>query len=390
MAVESPPSFLQSGSYSAEQTRRSISGLLSRGSTIGSIVGGIVAAGDCALTAPGSGMSVNVAPGEIWVPGSSSSTQGGYYCRVSSTTNLVIAAANGSLPRIDTVVAQVQDAAYTGSTNSFQLAVVTGTATSGANLTNLTGAGSVPASSLVVGYVLVPAAASNIISGDLLTSVSRVVFGLGWLPVVLTATNLVAAANTSVVASASCVVNLPPTPVKGSWVSVAAGYSASGASAVSVGTTDGSHIYGGGQYLTTGFVLGSPGANAALQFDGTNWSVQAGQQDTGWATLTIPTGWSAVTSISSNTWNAPAAKLVGNVVRLRGYIQNTSGGTAAFSLGTFPSGMTPATTHVPQVLVNTAGTFSTMGMFIAPSGFGGANMSNLAWFSLENVSYDLS
>lgn len=168
MSAESPPAFLQAGSYGAEQTRRAIASLLARGASIGSILGGLVNAGDCALSPPGSGMSVNVAPGELWVPGTTSSTQSGYYCRISSSTSLSIAAADPTNPRIDTVVAQVQDAAYAGSVNSFAPAVVTGTPTAGATLANLNGKGAVPASSYVLGYVLVPANATNIVSGDLL------------------------------------------------------------------------------------------------------------------------------------------------------------------------------------------------------------------------------
>lgn len=167
MAVESPPAFLQAGTYGAEQTRRAIASLLARGSTIGSIAGGLVSAGDCEITPPGSGMTVNVAPGEVWVPGTLSATQSGYYSRVSSSTSLAIATADATKPRIDTVVAVVADAAYTGSSNTFAVAVVTGTPTSGANLTNLSGAGTPPANSLVLGYVLVPANATSITSGDI-------------------------------------------------------------------------------------------------------------------------------------------------------------------------------------------------------------------------------
>lgn len=167
MTVESPPAFLQSGTYGAEQTRRAITSFLTRGSSVGSITGGLVSPNDCQLSPPGSGMSVIVSPGEVWVPGTTSTTQGGYYCRVSSSTTLSIAAADPTNPRIDTVIAQVQDAAYAGVTNSFQVAVVTGTPTAGATLANLNGHGSVPASSLVLGYVLVPNGASSIVSGDL-------------------------------------------------------------------------------------------------------------------------------------------------------------------------------------------------------------------------------
>jgi microcystin-dependent protein len=177
MAVETPPAFLQAGTYGAEQTRRSIYCLLARGASIGSVAGGLVGPTDCALSPPGSGMSVSVAPGEVIVPGSTSATQGGYYGRVSSSTSLSIAAADPTNPRIDTVIAQVQDAAYAGSTNSFQLAVVTGSPGSGATLSNLLGKGSVPASSVVLGYVLVPANATNVVSADIASVALPVTLG---------------------------------------------------------------------------------------------------------------------------------------------------------------------------------------------------------------------
>ena len=98
-------------------------------------------------------MTVNVAPGEVWVPGSSSATQSGYYCRVTSSTSLAVAASDPSNPRVDRVSAVVTDAAYSGATNTFAVAVETGTPTVGATLVNLTGAAAAPASSYTLGYV---------------------------------------------------------------------------------------------------------------------------------------------------------------------------------------------------------------------------------------------
>jgi hypothetical protein len=167
VTVENPPGFLQAGTYSAEITRRAIMFMLQRGSTVGSVAGGIVAAGDCQVSPPGSGLSVSVSPGEVICPGSSSSSQSGYYCRVSATMSLTIATANGTNPRIDLVCATVTDAAYTGATNTFTVQVLTGTPTSGATLSNLSGAPSLPTSSLALGYVLVPTSATNIVSGDI-------------------------------------------------------------------------------------------------------------------------------------------------------------------------------------------------------------------------------
>ena len=175
MSVEQFPSFLQDEEYSAETLRHVFGTLLARGSAIGSIVGGLVASTDMQVTA-GSGMQVLVATGEAWIPGTSVSTQGGYLGRVTSSTALAISAASESNPRIETIIAQIQDKAVAGGTDSFSVSVVVGTATSGATLVNKLGAGSVPASSLVLAYVLVPAKAVSIVSGDI-ENVATVVAG---------------------------------------------------------------------------------------------------------------------------------------------------------------------------------------------------------------------
>jgi hypothetical protein len=152
---------MQAATYPAEQTRRTVTTLLQRGASIGSIAGGLVGSTDMQVTA-GTLLQVLVGTGEAWVPGSSSAVQSGYYCRVTSSTALSIAASSESNPRIDTVIAKCVDESYAGSGTTFAVAVITGTAESGATLANKKGAGAVPASSLVLAYVLVPAKATSI------------------------------------------------------------------------------------------------------------------------------------------------------------------------------------------------------------------------------------
>ncbi len=179
MAVETIPCFLQDETYSAEALRHAFGTLLARGSAIGSIVGGLVGSTDMQVTA-GSGMKVLVATGEAWIPGTSVSTQGGYLGRVTSSTALAISASSESNPRIDTIIAQIKDEAVAGGENSFTVSVVAGTATSGAKLEGGgkpgAGVGSVPASSLVLAYVLVPSKAVSIVSGDI-ENVAKLVIG---------------------------------------------------------------------------------------------------------------------------------------------------------------------------------------------------------------------
>ena len=173
MAMESPAFANQSSSYTAEQTRRAVFAAFARtaANSPGIIIGGLLSTSDLQLSAPGSGLSVNVSTGECIIGGTEGGAQGGYYARATSQTNLTISTANPSNPRIDTVCATISDSAYTeptgGSGNQVQLQVVTGTATAGATLSNLNGAASLPLSSLLLGYVLVPTSASNIITADI-------------------------------------------------------------------------------------------------------------------------------------------------------------------------------------------------------------------------------
>ncbi len=319
MSVESPPAFLQGGTYGAEQTRRAFGSLLARGATAGSIVGGLVGETDCQLTPPGSGMTVNVAPGEIWVPGSTSSSQSGYYCRVSSTLSLSIAASDPTHPRIDTVVAQVQDAAYAGAANSFQVAVVTGTPTAGATLANLNGHGAVPASSLVIGYVLVPNAAVSIVGGDLAMAASPAVLGIRspmYLTPVSTAVNVTAVAGQLVQATAgSITVTLPATPSAGDTVGVYVTAAVTGATPVTV--SGGTHTITGDGFTATSFPLGTQFSHALLEWTGTAWRVIGGQQDTGWMALTPV---SPVASGGGDDTIAAAMRLRGDTVQMRGQL----------------------------------------------------------------------
>jgi hypothetical protein len=180
-SVESPPIFEQGSTYSAEQLRHAFGTLLQRGSSIGSVVGGLVGSGDMLVTA-GSGMQVLVAPGEAWITGSSTSTQGGYYARVTSSTALAISASNASNPRIETIIAQIKDKSYAGTEETFSVSVVVGTAEAGATLANLKGAGAVPASSLVLAYMLVPAKAVSIEAANVENRATLAGIGLSPLP----------------------------------------------------------------------------------------------------------------------------------------------------------------------------------------------------------------
>lgn len=212
MAVQSTPYVETALQHSSELFRRALQSTLPLGSAGGvvpatpavsaNLSAGVAGCSDLAVTAPVSGMSVNVNPGQIIIPGSLGSgsgygmgigygypvittngasaptiaanahatqiqltTQGAYYCYNDDSAGMVsltISAANPTNPRIDVVVAQVADAAYSGSTNAWSLAVVTGTAASSPAVPTL------PASCVPLALVWVPANASSIITADII------------------------------------------------------------------------------------------------------------------------------------------------------------------------------------------------------------------------------
>jgi hypothetical protein len=122
MAVESPGFvFVQSGGETAERARRALAAYAGGR-------GGIVAAGDLAVTENGTpNMSVNVATGQVIIPGTEGSFQGSYVIENRGTLNVVIAASDATNPRKDLIVCKVQDAAYSGASNVASIVVVTGT-----------------------------------------------------------------------------------------------------------------------------------------------------------------------------------------------------------------------------------------------------------------------
>lgn len=131
---------------------------------------GVVGSGDflVAQRAAGANMSVDVAAGAAWVKGDSdANAQPTYRVRMDATQNITLAGADASKPRIDRIIARVYDSAFAGTSLVWQLETVSGTPTTGATLTNLSGAGAVPATALLLANVLVPAAAGSIVTADL-------------------------------------------------------------------------------------------------------------------------------------------------------------------------------------------------------------------------------
>lgn len=175
-----------SGGESAEKTRRAINFMLQRGASIGSVLGGLVAATDLQVTYQGAGLKIEVGQGEAIVPGNVSVTQSGYYFRNTAAATFTLTAANGSNPRIERVSLVVKDQSYEGSENLGEIKVSEGTAKAGATLTNLEGVAAAPKNSLTLGYVLVPAGATTISNSDIKNVGANVQLGVGgagaWTP----------------------------------------------------------------------------------------------------------------------------------------------------------------------------------------------------------------
>ncbi len=314
MAFDSPAYCTDSSNMDAELFRRSIGTLLSS-------AGGIVTPGDLAVTQQGSpNMSVQVGVGQAWIPGSTTTTQGPYYSRNGASVTQAINAANAANPRIDIICAQVVDKAYAGAATTCAVGYVAGTPTSGATLSNLLGVGALPASSLLLAYVLVPANASSIVTADI-ANVAPVL----------------SVAGSRVLAAPSGTLTLPA-PSPGALVTIQAASSVTGASPATIAYgSGGGKIFGVGLSSSgvASFPLGTPFASVTLEGDaaGTNWLIVGGQHDSGWVAVTLGGG-------VSNAGYTASARLQGDVVRLKGLLS----GTSITAWGTIPTALRPTQT----------------------------------------------
>ena len=173
-----------SAGESAEKMRRAMYFMLKRGSTVGSVVGGLVAATDLQTTYQGAGLKVEISAGECLVANSVSATGSAYYLRLSSASTVTLPAASGSNPRCEAVVAYIKDEAYSGTGNEGLVEVIAGNAKSGSTLGNLEGAPgqsggpALPKNVLVLGYCLVPAGATTITNAQIRNVAELVQLGI--------------------------------------------------------------------------------------------------------------------------------------------------------------------------------------------------------------------
>ena len=109
-------------------------------------------------------MSVDVGAGACIIQGDENAFQGSYFCENDATVNLTVAAADPTDPRKDLVVAQIEDAFYSGAINAWKLAVVTGTPDPSPS------APAIPTSAIQLALLDVSAADTSIVTGDITDS----------------------------------------------------------------------------------------------------------------------------------------------------------------------------------------------------------------------------
>ncbi len=155
MTEQNPAIFIQAGSHPAEDVRRYIE-------TVTADTEGIVDSAHLLVDENGTpNMSVDVAAGRCFVLGTEATFQGTYFCENRASVNKAIAASDPTNPRIDLVVAKIQDANYSGATNAWSIAVVTGTPNASPS------APSMPNNSLLLATIAVAATVTTIVDANI-------------------------------------------------------------------------------------------------------------------------------------------------------------------------------------------------------------------------------
>jgi hypothetical protein len=143
-----------------------------------------------------------------------------------------------------------------------------------------------------------------------------------------------AASGDFVQMTGSHTVTLPAPSTAGRIVGVLS-VNGTGAAPCTVSTPSGTILGPGVAAAATSFLLGTAGAYAIVQSDGTNWNIVAGQQDSGWIQPSLGNSWTGTTV-------QPTYRLLGTIVYNRG--EYSPGGTSGTSPFTFPAGYRPAAT----------------------------------------------
>jgi hypothetical protein len=154
MTLNTPPSWLQAGSYPAQYDRIIQQALYA--------TTGIIGSSSLAVSANSpAGMSVRVASGWAAVVGTTTTDMGVYTFYNDALTTLTITTADPTNPRIDLVCATVRDAFYSGAFNDVIFQVIAGTP-AGSPV-----APALPANSISLATVAVGAAVTQINTGNI-------------------------------------------------------------------------------------------------------------------------------------------------------------------------------------------------------------------------------
>jgi hypothetical protein len=154
MALITPPSWLQNGSYTAQNDR------LNANATWATT--GVRRTGDLAVTQSGTpAMSVSIAAGWGVILGNFTTNVGTYGFYNDGAVTATITTADPTLPRIDLVCITVNDSAYTGSLNSVIVQVVAGTPNASPTVP------ATPTNSLALARVAVAAGATSILNANI-------------------------------------------------------------------------------------------------------------------------------------------------------------------------------------------------------------------------------
>jgi hypothetical protein len=106
-------------------------------------------------------MAVDILSGQIYIRGSEAFLQGVYSCVNNGTVSLAITTAHATLPRIDIVVAKVEDSQFSGAVDAWSLVVVAGTPAASPVVPTS------PNNSVTLAQVLVGAGVTSIVNGNI-------------------------------------------------------------------------------------------------------------------------------------------------------------------------------------------------------------------------------
>jgi len=301
MALQNP-NWLQAGTYTAAQDRLNQQAVLN--------TAGVIGAGSLAVTAQASpNMTVNIAAG--WgaiVP--TTSGLGVYGIYNDATVVQTISAANATNPRIDLIVATINDAQYSGSANNVVFTTVAGTPAVSPTVPTT------PNNSIVLAQIAVAAATTTITTANITDRRSPVQNAL------TNANYFVASAPTNIASPTTAA----QTFLTGSNLTLAAN------------TT---YEVAGVLYWSFTAPNSVTGTTYRLNFSGTSTSLikHDGYFGTSFTTLLAPSGVGAISqAVALNNAvaiNSASSTSAANfcVVEIKGYVRTTTTGTLTPQVG---------------------------------------------------------